>query len=227
MTRATGLLWHRVTQVVGPRIGSQAGGGDPVRQRRRARSRTPTSLYVICTTLILLVVAGCGERESTGDQGYIAGNGIVNVLGEAERERPGPVQGETLEGKPLSLDDYARKTVVINVWGSWCAPCRSEAPDLVEAAADLKDEGVEFFGINTRDSAPAMGIAFSRRYKVPYPSLFDESGRTLLAFQGTLSPSAIPSTLVIDAEGRVAASIIGETTKATLTGVVREVLEGS
>jgi len=172
-------------------------------------------------------LVGCGQGEETGDKGYVAGNGIVTVLPEAEREPPGPVKGRTLEGRPLSLENYAGKTVVINVWGSWCAPCRAEASDLVEAAADLKDDGVAFMGINTRDPAPANGIAFARRYNVTYPSLYDEAGRTLLAFNKTVPPSAIPSTLVIDNRGRVAASIIGETTKATLIGVVREVLEAT
>ena len=182
------------------------------------------TLYVFVVAAALM---GCGQGKDTGDKGYIAGDGIVTVLPVAEREPPGRVAGRTLEGEPLSLDVYAGQTVVINVWGSWCAPCRSEARDLVEAAAELKGEGVAFLGINTRDPSPENGIAFAEQYDVSYPSLYDEAGRTLLAFNGTLPPSAIPSTLVIDEQGRVAASIIGETTKSTLTGVVREVLQGS
>ena len=184
-------------------------------------------LGTVSVLAALVALAGCGGGKDTGDKGYIAGNGIVTVLPESDRKPPDPVAGKTLEGKPLSLEDYAGKTLVVNVWGSWCAPCRSEASDLVEAATELKVDGVEFLGINTRDPSPSNGIAFARQYKVPYPSLYDEAGRTLLAFNGTLPPSAIPSTLVIDVEGRVAASIIGETTKATLIGVVRDVLKGS
>jgi thiol-disulfide isomerase/thioredoxin len=115
----------------------------------------------------------------------------------------------------------------VNVWGSWCAPCRSEAPDLVAASEELADDGVEFLGINSRDLDRAAARAFQRRFEVPYPSIYDQQGRTLLAFRGTLSPNAIPSTVVIDQEGRVAASVIGEVTRSTLVGLVEDVVRGS
>jgi thiol-disulfide isomerase/thioredoxin len=114
--------------------------------------------------------------------------------------------------------------VVLNVWGSWCAPCRKEAASLGAAARELEAEGVEFVGVNTKDSSPDQGLAFERRYDVPYPSFFDPSGRTLLAFRGTLIPSAIPSTVVIDQQGRVAASIQGPIpSRQTLVDLVRDV----
>ena len=92
------------------------------------------------------------------------------------------------------------------------------------AAPELEDEGVVFVGVNTKDSSPAQGLAFERRYDVPYPSFFDPAGRTLLAFRGTLNPSAIPSTVVLDEQGRVAASILGEVpSRRTLVDLVRDV----
>ncbi|WP_445259273.1 TlpA disulfide reductase family protein [Nocardioides aurantiacus] len=171
-----------------------------------------------------LALSACGEAPSTGDKGYVDGQGIITRLPVAERKPPGPVEGETLEGKPVSLDDYEGQVVVLNVWGSWCPPCRKEAPILREAARELAKDDVAFIGINTRDSSQDQGLAFERRYDVPYPSLFDPSGRTLLAFAGTLNPSAIPSTVVLDEQGRVAASILGEIpSRRTLVAVVEDV----
>ena len=175
------------------------------------------------------LVMGCGSDENaTGDKGYVGGSGNITVLPIAERKKPGEVSGETLEGKKVSLDQYAGRVVVLNVWGSWCPPCRKEAPLLVEAARELAQDDVIFLGINTRDSSRDLGLAFERRYDVPYDSLYDPSGRSLLAFYGTLSPSAIPSTVVIDRQGRVAASIIGIVpSRRTLVDLVRDIAEGT
>ena len=177
---------------------------------------------------LLAGLAGCSNDEvgSSGDAGFVSGKGIITRLPVAERREPGEVAGETLEGEPIALSDFAGKTVVVNVWGSWCAPCRSEAPELVAAADELADDDVVFLGINSRDLDRAAAQAFQRRFEVPYPSIYDQKGQTLLAFRGTLSPNAIPSTVVVDAEGRVAASIIGELTKPTLVGLVEDVIAG-
>jgi len=163
---------------------------------------------------------------SSGDAGFVSGKGVITRLAVDDRKEPGELAGETLEGEPISLEDFRGKTVVVNVWGSWCAPCRAEAPDLVAASEELADDGVEFLGINSRDLDRAAAQAFQRRFEVPYPSIYDQRGRTLLAFRGTLSPNAIPSTVVIDAEGRVAASVIGETSRSTLVGLVEDVIAG-
>jgi thiol-disulfide isomerase/thioredoxin len=172
------------------------------------------------------VLAGCSNDAvgSSGDAGFVSGKGVITRLPVAERKQPGEVAGESIDGKPLSLDDYKGKTVVVNVWGSWCAPCRSEADDLTAASKELSGDGVKFLGINSRDLDRAAAQAFQRRFAVPYPSIYDQRGKTLLAFRGTLSPNAIPSTVVIDEKGRVAASVIGEVTKATLVGLVQDVM---
>ncbi len=170
------------------------------------------------------MTAACGGATGTGDKGYVDGEGIITRLAPAERKVPGEVSGTSLEGKPMSLADYSGQVVVLNVWGSWCPPCRAEAPLLASAARTLAADDVVFVGVNTKDSSPEQGLAFERRYDVPYPSFFDPSGRTLLAFRGTLNPSAIPSTVVLDAEGRVAASILGEVpSEQTLVDLVRDV----
>jgi thiol-disulfide isomerase/thioredoxin len=177
---------------------------------------------------LLAVVAvsagGCGEVDGTGDKGYIAGKGVITVLAESERKAPGEVSGTTLDGEEISLASYAGSVVVVNVWGAWCPPCRAEADELATAARELASQGVRFLGINTRDASEDTARAFQRTYDVPYPSIYDFGGRNLLAFRGTLTPNSIPSTVVIDREGRVAASILGEVTSTTtLVDLVEEV----
>jgi thiol-disulfide isomerase/thioredoxin len=179
--------------------------------------------------LVAAVAAACGGGAgSTGDEGFVSGNTVITRLAAADRRKPGAVEGETLEGEPVSLASYAGKVVVVNVWGSWCAPCRSEADDLAEAYRRLSPDGVVFLGINTRDPGRDTALAFQRTHHVPYPSIFDPGGRSLLAFHGTLPPNAIPSTLVLDEQGRVAASILDEVTSATtLVDLVEDVSRGA
>ena len=179
---------------------------------------------LLAVLLVGAVTSGCDDSARTGDKGYVDGEGIMTRLPVGDRRPPKEVSGITLEGDDLSLDEYAGKVVVLNVWGSWCPPCRKEAPVLASAARELEADGVAFVGVNTKDRSPQQGLAFERRYDVPYPSFFDPSGRTLLAFRGTLPPNAVPSTVVIDEQGRVAASILGEVrSRKTLVDLVRDV----
>jgi thiol-disulfide isomerase/thioredoxin len=172
---------------------------------------------------LVVSVSGCSNVSGTGDKGYIDGEGVITVLPVEKRKAPGDVTGETLDGDQLSLGSYAGKVVVVNVWGAWCPPCRAEADELAAAARELEPQGVVFVGINSRDSSKDNALAFERTYDVPYPSIYDPSGRNLLAFHGTLSPNSIPSTVIIDKQGRVAASVLGAvTTKTTLVDLVEE-----
>jgi thiol-disulfide isomerase/thioredoxin len=172
-----------------------------------------------------LAVTGCAaDVGSTGDKGYVDGKGVITVLPAGKRNLPGEVSGETLEGKQVSLSSYAGRVVVINVWGAWCPPCRAEADDLAAAARVLAPGGVVFLGINSRDLSKDNALAFQRTYDVPYASIYDPGGRNLLAFRGTLTPNSIPSTVIIDKQGRVAASILGElSSKTTLVDLVEDV----
>src|SRR5699024_10931140 len=124
------------------------------------------------------------------------------------------LSGEDLRGNPISLDDFAGKTVVVNAWASWCAPCRKEAPELRAAAKALKDEQVAFLGIAIRDERSAAR-AFNQRYDIGYPSILDPSSQTLLGFRDILPAVAVPTTYVIDSKGRVAVRILDRTTKST------------
>jgi thiol-disulfide isomerase/thioredoxin len=179
-------------------------------------------------SLALVALAGCGS--ASGDDGFarpseigfISGDGSVSFVAESDRGTPVELSGETLEGGVLALESAATATVV-NVWASWCAPCRAEAQVLNDVAETTKLDGVNFIGVNVRDSLPSAQ-AFQRRFEVVYPSIFDPSSQTLLSFGNTLPPSAIPSTLVLDQKGRIAARILGATTAPTLRAVIDEVL---
>ena len=166
-------------------------------------------------------VTGCSnDVGGSGDQGYVAGKGIITSLPVADRKAPADVSGTTLDGKHLDLADYRGRVVVVNVWGSWCPPCRAEAPMLADAARELAAKDVAFVGIDTRDPSRTAAEAFARNQRLPYPSIYDQSGRTLLAFRGTLTPNAIPSTIVIDPRGRVSGSVLGQITRTTLEDLV-------
>lgn len=186
-------------------------------------------LLVSAALLGSAAVAGCSSPigSSGGDQGFVSGKGAVTTLPADQRKPPGPVSGQTIDGKQLSLHDYAGKVVVVNVWGSWCAPCRAEAPMLAATARHLAPKGVAFLGLDSRDPSKAAAQAFARRFSVPYPSIYDQEGRSLLAFRGTLSPNSVPSTVIIDKQGRVAASVLGEVDRTTLVDLVNEVQRGS
>ena len=176
--------------------------------------------------LPLLALAGCsGSEFSAGEQGFVSADGKVTVLDPEERTPPrGEVAGETIDGEAVSLADHRGKVVVMPVWGSWCAPCRAEAPMLAEAARDLEDDGVVFLGIDSRDPNPANVRKFVERFEIPYESIYDPDGTTLLAFHGTLPPMAIPSFVFIDGEGRVAGRALDSMSRSTLYGVVEDVL---
>lgn len=194
----------------------------------------PARLASAALTLSLLSgLAGCGSAAGEGrtndgseNAGQAArGEDIVTGLTRwepAERPRLPRLRGRTLDGGRLDVSDWRGQVVVINTWGSWCGPCREEAPDLARANRDTKADGVKFLGIDTRDNE-AAARAFVRQFNIGYPSLVDEDGRLMLAFGRIIPVSAVPTTVVVDARGRVAARVIGTVTYATLTGLIGEV----
>lgn len=185
---------------------------------RRARRWT-----LLVLTLVLPLIAACSSGGS-GESGFVSGDTGLTVVPVAERKDAPVVTGTGLDGEDLTTD-HPGKVVVINVWGSWCAPCRKEAPDL-QAAHDQTEDTAVFIGIDTRDPDPAPARAFVRNFGITYPSIHDPQGQTLLEFAGHLPPSGIPSTLVIDSEGRIAARIIGVVDEATLVGLIEDTAEG-
>lgn len=188
--------------------------------------RVPALLAALAAAC-LLVLTGCSSLEGTGERGFVTGDGRVAQLAPAERDEPVELAGEDLDGDPVDLADLRGKPVVVVVWGSWCAPCRKEAPDVVGAARDLGDTA-QFLGLNIRDASTAQARGFVRTFDVPYPSVYSPDGKALLPFSGTLPPNSIPSFVVLDSEGRVAASIIGELpSTTTLVEVTRDVVAES
>ena len=183
----------------------------------------PLALGLAC----VLALAGCSnDVGSSGNQGYVAGKGIITSVKAADRKQPGEVSGRTLDGEKVSLADFRGKVVVVNVWGSWCGPCRAEAPMLAQASRDLAGKGVVFLGIDSRDPSKDAAKAFVRRFDIPYASLYDQQGGTLLAFRGTLTPNSVPSTVVVDPQGRVAGSVLGNLSRTTLDDLVEDARTG-
>jgi len=171
----------------------------------------------------VLVLTGCSGLQGTGDKGYITGTGTVSQFPADERGDPISLTGEDLDGAELTLDELRGKPVVVVVWGSWCTPCRAEAPDVIAAADRLRGDA-EFVGINIRNPSVAESRAFVRTFGVPFPSFFSPGGQALLPFAGTLTLYTIPGFVVLDAEGRVAASIIGRLpSTTTLVDLVEDV----
>ena len=160
-----------------------------------------------------------------------AGSGVstslvpgVDAYPVGERDPAPELEGTTLDGDAFALSDWTGEVVVINVWGSWCVPCRKETPELVRLADEHADRGVRFLGVNIRDN-PAAAKAFEDRFKVPYPSLEDADGRLLLSFRDVIPTSVVPSTVVIDRRGDVAARIIGPVTYSTLKDLLADEID--
>jgi thiol-disulfide isomerase/thioredoxin len=187
-----------------------------------------TSRRTTCAALVLaaLSLAGCsgpGADRGAPDKGYISGDGTVTLMAAADREGAVTFAGTTLDGERFDVADHRGEVVVVNVWGSWCPPCIAEAPALERVWEQTRSQDVQFVGVNTRDQN-AAARAHERRFDISYPSIDDDGGRVLLAFRGTLPPLAIPSTLVLDRTGRVAARVLGKVGAGTLRGVVDDVL---
>ncbi|MEE1751868.1 TlpA family protein disulfide reductase [Streptomyces sp. SP18CS02] len=176
-------------------------------------SRTPRGILLTVGALAAaLTLSACGgdsngKSGGGGDTNFVTNTGGISTVAKGERKAPKSLAGETLEGERLDVADLRGKVVVLNVWGSWCPPCRAEAPHFAKVAEAMKADGVEFVGINTRDANKQPALAFEKDYSVDYPSLYDPAGKLILnGFpKGTLNPQAIPSTIVLDREGNIAA----------------------
>ncbi|PWK65105.1 thiol-disulfide isomerase/thioredoxin [Streptomyces sp. CG 926] len=175
--------------------------------------------------LTVSAATGCGAGDDSGKPAAASADQRLTSTPAAERNPAPDISGETLTGEPVALADLRGKIVVLNVWGSWCAPCRAEAPHLQKVHTELRDQGVAFLGINTRDGSKEAARGFEETFSITYPSLWDPDGRELLKFKGTLPPSAIPTTLVIDRRGRVAARGLKALTEAELRSLIDPVLK--
>lgn len=165
----------------------------------------------------LLVLTGCATSgTSQAEESFIAGSGTVTTIKAGSRAQAPELKGMTLSGKEYAFT--GGKVAVVNVWASWCSPCRAEEPTL--SALSEKYPEVAFIGILTRDN-PVNAEAFARSRQIPYPTIIDDS--LLIGFSKSLPANAIPTTLVIDRNGGVAARISGVVTVASLSKLIEDV----
>lgn len=179
----------------------------------------------IAATASVLLLAGCAQAadNSEAGQNYVSGDGTVTEFPLANREDPIEFSGTTETGELVSSDQYLGNVLVVNFWYATCPPCRLEAPWLEELNQSYAQDGVHFLGVNIRDGADAAQ-AFAQKFDITYPSIIDTDGEVALAFSGIASPTAVPTTLVIDAEGRVASRIVGLIEKSTLNSLIDSAL---
>jgi thiol-disulfide isomerase/thioredoxin len=179
-----------------------------------------------------LLLTGCAsdplaeQYKEGSNKGYIAGDGSVTEIPEAERGEAISFAGTTEDGEAISSEDFAGEVLVVNFWYAACAPCRAEAPDLQELSAKYDGKGAQFIGVNVYDQ-PDTALSFNESYGITYPSIMDvQDGAVKLAFTGTVPPKAVPTTIVLDKEGRVSARILGQLKEASILGtLIRDVIE--
>ena len=171
------------------------------------------ALAVLLALASALAVSGCASNDTLADQvgsgdNYISGDGALVEVAPSNRGEPIEFEAEANDGSTISTDDLRGDVVVVNFWYASCPPCRIEAPELAKYARSAP-EGVRFLGVNVYDG-DAASQSFEEKFDIPYPSILDVStGAVRLAFAGSLPPNAVPVTIILDREGRVAARMSG------------------
>ena len=192
--------------------------------------RIAITLVVMLVASFVITLAGCTQdplaqqyREGSS-KNYIAGDGTVTEFAKSERPTFSQWSGETESGLSLKSDSLLGSVVVMNWWYAACAPCRAEAPDLAALSKEFEGKGVQFVGVNVRDTAETA-LAFDRRFGITFPSVMDaQTGAVSLAFTGVVSPAAVPTTLVIDKDGKVASRILGRIDASILRTLIESVV---
>lgn len=198
--------------------------------KRETQRAIAITLVIFIVGTIALSLAGCAsdplaEQFRSGDsKNYIAGDGTVTEFASEQRPTLLPFSGETESGQMLDSEALTGQVVVMNWWYSACAPCRAEAPDLQALYEEFQDQGVQFVGVNVRDTSETA-LAFDRKFDISFPSIMDaQTGNVSLAFQGVVSPQAVPTTLVIDKQGKVASRILGRIDPSILRTLIETVV---
>ncbi|MDP2014125.1 MAG: TlpA disulfide reductase family protein [Actinomycetota bacterium] len=166
-----------------------------------------------------LLLTACG-REPLGAR--VSEEVGVTTYAPSDRVDLPPIAGQTLGGAPLSITDLRGRVVVLNSWASWCEPCKQEAAALVAASNTLQPRGVRFVGLNVTDEE-ASARQYTSKYAIAYPSIVDAKGTKLASIPG-VPPGALPSTLIIDMQGRIAVRIIGVVKEPAFSEQVQAVL---
>ena len=183
-------------------------------------------MFLLATAVAVL--AGCTESTSLGGgQGsYVSGDGTISEFLRDGRGDPVAFSGQTDDGEVFASSDHLGQVVVVNFWYAACPPCRLEAAWLEELSQQFNDDGVVFVGVNLRDDAETS-LAFARRFGVTYPSVLDTRAEVITAFAGQASAAAVPTTVVLDREGRPASRIIGLIDKGILETLITDALSES
>lgn len=187
----------------------------------RGRRRLLTAGGAALTAVVLTACGG--DTSDRYDTGYISGDGVSTEIPPADRSGPLEFSGITYEGEEFVAAGHRGELLVVNVWYAACPPCRKEAPDLREISQEYAGQGVSFIGINLRDEA-GPALAFEEGYGITYPSLPDLDAEIMFTLRGQVAPNAVPSTLVMDREGRVSARISGAIDPSTLRSMIDRVL---
>lgn len=207
------------------------------RARLRRSSRRSTSgralLLTAATVAGVMTLTSCGGSDDGGKRSggsggnYVTGKGGISTVAKGERTEAPKLDGPTVDGQTLDTTTLKGKVVVLNVWGSWCPPCRAEATYFAKVSKEMADAGkdVAFVGINTRDNSTQNALNFEQDYGITYPSLYDPEGKLMLRFpKGTLNPQAIPSTIVLDKEGKIAARTLVAVNEEQLRSMIDPLL---
>jgi peroxiredoxin len=177
----------------------------------------------------VLLLAGCStganavDVNNGGEFRYVAGTPAGEVIPPDERAAAPEFSGTLLGGGGFSSTELAGDVAVLNFWGSWCPPCRVETPEFQEVYAEVRDRGVSFLGLNVKETSEQFAQAFVDSESIEFPSLYDPRGEVALAFRD-YPANAIPSTIVLDRDGRVAAVYTGEVAQEDLRAVLDRLL---
>ncbi|OLZ65055.1 redoxin domain-containing protein [Streptomyces sp. IMTB 2501] len=191
-------------------------------------TRSRAVLLSAVAAVAALTLSACGKGGTSGGGGntnFVTGNSGIDTVPQGKRDAAPDLSGQTIDGKTLDVAAYKGQVVVVNVWGSWCSPCREEAQYFAKVSKTYEGKGVEFVGINTRDTSTTPAVNFEKEHGITYPSLYDPTGKLMLRFKkGTLNPQLIPSTLVIDKHGKVAARALEALDDTALLKMLKPVL---
>jgi peroxiredoxin len=180
---------------------------------------------VVIATAMLVLVTGCSPPGDDLEPGgsYVSGDGTVSEFTIEDRGEPIVFTGPTDTEETVTAEQYRGQVLVVNFWYAACPPCRVEAPWLEELWQQFGADGVQFLGVNVRDGK-ATAQTFATSFGITYPSLIDTDGSVTLAFTGLASPTAVPTTVVFDRQGRPASRIVGLIDKGVLETLIEAAL---
>ena len=190
----------------------------------RAKRRTVVSVAAVAAVLLvaaLVVTLTQGSGQASGVT-YVGGNNNQIVYAAGHRAVAPDFTGTSLTGTQIRLANYRGKVVVLNFWGSWCPPCRAEAPTLAVLAEQYKSQGVAFLGDDVGDTT-TNALAFTHDIGITYPSVNDPGYAVVQDFSRVAAVSDTPTTVVIDRTGHIAGLVIGEISYQAMTTILHDV----